>query len=246
MANSMYLINIDGHKIPFKIIEERRNGARVALASQHVILRVPKAFLIKTDVKKHLDWAINWIKNLQISQPNVLDKYKQLKLYSDGDVFIMGRHSFTISILLEDRETGKIKLINDQILQLSIPTKGDYNQQKLIKNLLIKFSQRYFQSLISERVNYYNDLYFQKPINSVKLKYNKSNWGSCSTSKNLNFSVRLFFAPDAVIDYVVIHELAHLIEMNHSDRFWQIVKKIMPNYQKAEKDLKVNGGKYDF
>ena len=242
----MYLVDIGGHKIPFKIIEERRNGVRVALASKHVILRVPKVFLFNTDVKKHVDWAINWIKQLQISNPTVLDKYKQLKSYSHGDSFTIGKHNFTLAITKENRETGKIRLNKDQVIQVFIPHDGDYDQQKLIRNLLIKFAQRYFEPIIAERVKYYNDLYFQKPINTVKLKYNKSNWGSCSTGKNLNFSVRLFFAPDAVIDYVVIHELAHLIEMNHSDRFWQIVEKIMPTYQKAEKDLKVNGGNYYF
>jgi predicted metal-dependent hydrolase len=68
-------------------------------------------------------------------------------------------------------------------------------------------------------------MYFQKPIKSVNLKYNLSNWGSCSTKGNINLSTRLLFAPDDVIDYVIIHELAHLLEMNHSPHFWAIVKR---------------------
>ncbi|MBK8622242.1 MAG: M48 family metallopeptidase [Saprospiraceae bacterium] len=54
---------------------------------------------------------------------------------------------------------------------------------------------------------------------------------SCSEDRNLNFSVRLFFAPPDVRDYVIVHELAHLPEMNHSPKFWNIVEKIMPDYE---------------
>ena len=121
-----------------------------------------------------------------------------------------------------------------------------YDEQKLISKLLIKFAQKFFLPAIQKKVLFYNEKYFKKPINDIKLKYNKSNWGSCSTGQNLNFSVRLFFAPDQAIDYVVIHELAHLIEMNHSDRFWQIVSDIMPDYKEMEKILKDNSAKYDF
>jgi predicted metal-dependent hydrolase len=245
MANH-YLVNIDGQKIPFKIIEERRSGARVSLASDHVILRVPKVFLFGSQVQKHLDWAVKWIRDLKMAKPHILDKYTKVKVYHDGDTFVIGSHSFRLEIIKTNTATGSIKYLSENLLRLSIPHSEDYDQQKLIKKLLIKFFQKFFQRKIAERVKYFNDLYFQKPINSIKLKYNKSNWGSCSSGSNLNFSVRLFFAPDDVIDYVVIHELSHLIEMNHSDRFWKIVEKIMPNYQNAEKILKLKSGDYDF
>jgi predicted metal-dependent hydrolase len=89
-------------------------------------------------------------------------------------------------------------------------------------------------------VNELNFQFFKKPIKSVNFKYNHSNWGSCSQSGNLNFSSRLLFAPDDVQDYVIIHELAHLVELNHSDRFWKLVSDAMPNYAEKEKWLKVN------
>ncbi len=245
MANQ-YLVDIDGHKIPFKIIEERRAGARVSLGSEHVILRVPKTWLLGSDVQKHLDWAVTWIKGLKKSKPHVLEKYTKLKVYHDGDSFTIGQSNFNLHIIKTSSDNGSIKYLGEGKLRISIPGTENYDQQKLIKKLLIKFCQRYFQKLINERVKYYNDLHFQKPINSIKLKYNKSNWGSCSTGSNLNFSVRLFFAPDDVIDYVVIHELAHLVEMNHSDRFWRIVAKIMPDYMRAERLLKEKSAEYDF
>ncbi len=246
MANNIYYINIDGIKVPIQIVEERRTNTRIALGGSNVILRIPKAVLFKTNVDRHIEWASNWLRQLKLSKPEILNRYTNHKTYNDGDIFSIGNQRFFMEISKSKKETGSIKLQKEGVLQIDIPDSDDYDVQKLIKNLLIKFTQKYFLPKITERVNYYNTLFFKEQINSVRLKYNKSNWGSCSTGKNLNFSVRLFFAPDEVIDYVVIHELAHLIEMNHSNKFWKIVSDIMPDYVSKEKLLKENSSKYDF
>ena len=73
---------------------------------------------------------------------------------------------------------------------------------------------------------------------AVKINGAAARWGSCSAKKSINFSWRLVMADDAVIDYVVVHELAHLIEMNHSARFWAIVEGILPDYGKRRDRLK--------
>lgn len=240
-----HFLDIDGVLIPIRIIVERRNGVRVALASKHVILRIPKG-LFNNNVDKHIEWAKTWLRQLKVNKPHVLDKYLSKKQYQDGGTFEIGDHKFTLNIVKIDRETGYIKLTNTENIYIEIPASKVYDEQKLISKLLIKFAQKFFLPAIQKKVLFYNEKYFKKPINDIKLKYNKSNWGSCSTGQNLNFSVRLFFAPDQAIDYVVIHELAHLIEMNHSDRFWQIVSDIMPDYKEMEKILKDNSAKYDF
>jgi len=72
----------------------------------------------------------------------------------------------------------------------------------------------------------------------VKISGAKTRWGSCSGGGNLNFSWRLFLAGDATIDYVVVHELAHLLEMNHGPRFWAIVEGVLPAYAAARAELK--------
>jgi len=76
-----------------------------------------------------------------------------------------------------------------------------------------------------------------KPI-AVKINSAKTRWGSCSTRKTLNFSWRLIVADDDLIDYVVVHELAHMIQMNHSKLFWDIVEKVLPDFKCREKRLK--------
>jgi predicted metal-dependent hydrolase len=241
-----YHIDIDDITIPLRIIEERRNGARVSFGATHVILRVPKVPFFGSNIPKHVEWAKTWLKQLKATKPHVFNKYTNQRKYEDGQSWSVGKHQFTLSIRQESQENGSIKITKDRTLKIVIPNRSDYDQQKLIRSLLIKFAQKYFLPTIIERVNHYNQNYFKQKINGVRLKYNKSNWGSCSTGRNLNFSVRLFFAPDDVIDYVVIHELAHLIEMNHSDRFWKIVADIMPDYELKEKMLKLNSAHYEF
>ena len=68
-----------------------------------------------------------------------------------------------------------------------------------------------------------------KPVRRVGVRDTRSRWGSCSASGNLSFSWRLVFAPEAVIDYVVAHEVAHLVEMNHGPRFWRLVATLVPD-----------------
>lgn len=80
-------------------------------------------------------------------------------------------------------------------------------------------------------------------INSVTVKELSSRWGSCSSKKNLNFSWRLVFAPEHVINYLCAHEVAHLVEMNHGHKFWQIVESLHPNYPLAKRWLKDHGNK---
>ena len=77
----------------------------------------------------------------------------------------------------------------------------------------------------------------------ITIRNQLTRWGSCSSKNNLNFNCLLMLVPEEVLDYVLIHELCHLKEMNHSKKFWAEVEKYMPNYKEPEKWLKENGGK---
>ena len=76
---------------------------------------------------------------------------------------------------------------------------------------------------------------------AAKIVDNRYRWGSCTVNDNLNFNWRLIKAPMFVIDYVIVHELAHLIESNHTPRFWNIVRAQMADLDKAKTWLKENG-----
>lgn len=77
----------------------------------------------------------------------------------------------------------------------------------------------------------------------ITIRRQKSRWGSCSQSGNLNFNCLLMLAPPGVVDYVVVHELCHRIEMNHSPRFWKLVGEVYPDYDRWKRWLKENGGR---
>lgn len=72
----------------------------------------------------------------------------------------------------------------------------------------------------------------------IKINTAKTRWGSCNSKGDLNFTFRLILLPEDLIDYVVVHELAHIREMNHSDKFWSVVEEAMPNYKARKKQLK--------
>ena len=77
----------------------------------------------------------------------------------------------------------------------------------------------------------------------ITIREQKTRWGSCSSKGNLNFNWKLILAPPEVLDYVVVHELCHLKEMNHSKAFWDEVGKVMPEYETYKLWLKENGWK---
>ena len=77
----------------------------------------------------------------------------------------------------------------------------------------------------------------------ITIRAQKSRWGSCSTRGNLNFNCLLMLCPEEVRDYVVVHELCHRKEMNHSRRFWQELARVLPEYEQQRKWLKSNGSR---
>ncbi len=91
--------------------------------------------------------------------------------------------------------------------------------------------------IIPSRVRYYADL-MGLEYGNITIRMQKTRWGSCSSKGNLNFNCLLMRTPDEIIDYVVVHELCHLKEMNHSKRFWSEVEKVLPDYKERRKWLK--------
>lgn len=104
------------------------------------------------------------------------------------------------------------------------------------KEVYLKAAREYFP----KRVEYYANL-LHVTIGRITIREQKTRWGSCSSKGNLNFNWRLMLAPEEVRDYVVLHEVAHRIEMNHSKAFWKIVETTMPDYKQHKQWLKEHG-----
>jgi predicted metal-dependent hydrolase len=145
----------------------------------------------------------------------------------------------------------------------SLPYLGrNYRLELVDQDGLIQLTNNRFQvpkSNIDKRGSVFKDWYIQKAhekilprvqeyadrlgvaFNLAKITDSKYHWGSCTPSNNVTFNWRLVKAPMFVIDYIIVHELAHLLEANHTPRFWNIVKAQIPNVERAKQWLKDNG-----
>lgn len=112
--------------------------------------------------------------------------------------------------------------------------KDESNKEKLIRRLFKNESKKYIISRTNELAKIFNF-----SINKINIKWMVGCWGNCrKSSKNISFSSRLITFPKEIIDYVIIHELCHLIESNHSQNFWDLVSRFCPYYKEARKYLK--------
>jgi predicted metal-dependent hydrolase len=102
---------------------------------------------------------------------------------------------------------------------------------------LYKKHKKEARELVLRRLEYFNKFYGFS-WNRVAIRNQKTRWGSCSKKKNLNFHFRLALIPEDLADYVVVHELCHLKEFNHSKDFWSLVEQAVPDYQSRRNTLR--------
>jgi predicted metal-dependent hydrolase len=108
------------------------------------------------------------------------------------------------------------------------------------RDLISQWYKREAKERIAERVDYYSNR-FQLFPEGIKITSARSRWGSCSRDNRLSFSWRIIMASLAVIDYILIHELAHIREKNHSKKFWAYLESVLPDYKKHRHWLRENG-----
>ncbi len=239
-----YILDIEGVSVPIRVYAEWRKSTRISMASKAVILRIPKflsTILLKTEIERAKVWCEKHFKQ----RPELLEKYRS-KEYFSGEQFTVLNQTFTLQLSHENRKTAGASVKGEEVI-IKLPSGiSGLEQSKVIKKLLSRSLAKAVYHDFCVLVHDINKSHFKKTINDIKLKYNRTNWGSCSSMSNLNFSTRLLLAPLEVIKYVIVHELAHLEELNHSYKFWNIVERVMPDYRKKEEWLKQMGHSCDF
>lgn len=99
------------------------------------------------------------------------------------------------------------------------------------------------RAILTDKTAYYGRL-IGVTYNRIRVADQKTRWGSCSSRGTISYNWHLILLPENILDYVVVHELCHLLEMNHSPRFWSQVEKILPDYRERRNWLKKKGGAY--
>ena len=164
-------------------------------------------------------------------------------------------------VIRSDRKTIALQMMPDGALIVRCPQKmPDAQIRKFVgskvawiqkhlqdKQQLPKFTAQQLQAMgeeaaqaVSARASYFAPV-LGVTYKRITIRTQRTRWGSCSGEGNLNFNRLLSLMPPAVLDYVVVHELCHLKEMNHSTKFWALVESILPDYRQCKKWLKENG-----
>jgi predicted metal-dependent hydrolase len=188
-------------------------------------MRAPHS-AIETFIKQKEDWITRTRKKMELIRPT------HEKQYFDGEKFLFLGSSFDLKLVGPQRPS--LRFDNGFALSRTAQIKGE--------QVFVHWYKLRALEVISERVKLYSQQYGFTP-KQVKISSAKTRWGSCSPSGALNFTWRLVMAPLEVVDYVVVHELAHLRVKNHSSKFWKVVESIYPEYKKQRKWLRENGEK---
>ena len=232
--------------VPVRVIRESRRSLRASIGKDHLIFRRPRRTTLHQD-RTHWQWFMDWARRTAKQQGGRQMAHLRARMYQNGQELIVGERTYRILMQEADRKTIGGKLLPARTIEIRLPENlPTILKEQGIRKILSRVIAQDFLPAIRQRVIVLNDTYFQQTIREVRLKYNHSNWGSCSNKGNINLSTRLLFAPGFVIDYVIIHELAHRIEFNHSPRFWRLVENAMPEYEKAEAWLKEHYHECDF
>lgn len=160
------------------------------------------------------------------------------KVYDDGEKFLYLGKSYPI-IISEDTTLTKDKVTfeNNQ-LYIYVKTL----EEDRMKQALKRFYYQKCKALVEGRIRFYQKNFKEKP-RGIRIVDDSTTWGTCNSKYELTFNWKLAMAPMEVIDYVVVHEMCHMVHLNHDRSFWRLVGKIIPNYEERQNWLALSSWK---
>ncbi len=216
------LLSIEGDIFPYTMIYSRRAKYLRLQVSIDNLLEViiplkAKYPPVNKFISSNKDWIIRHCLNRQNSQKTYrylgqkISVEQQFHLFSNENYLYFKRNK----------------------LLISSSNYSDKNIDQIYEGWLKERACEYIPSRVKELADKYGFNY-----NKVDVKSQKTRWGSCSNKRNLSFNYKLLYFNVEVIDYVIVHELCHLKQMNHSYKFWKLVEEILPNYNSLKYQLK--------
>lgn len=221
----------------YKPIIHRSNKARNLIlkitSDAKIILTLPHGFPLEhayAFMKHKNQWIVDKMASLKQTTSDIN--------FKDGSSVKLMDAEHKIEIKYTNTATTKVFIDQKKILVFT----NKHTNESTINKSVIKSLKYVFKKQLESTISKYN-VNSQFCYKRLAIKDNRTNWGSCSAKGNLNFNWRLIFAPRGVFEYVVVHELCHLLEHNHSNKFWQLVEFYYPDYKIQRDWLKTNGHK---
>ena len=222
---------------PLQVVRtNRKKTASIQIVDGVVRVVVPKR-LSQRELQRLIQKKSPWIQN-KLRQFAELEPVK-LKRYVSGEQFPYLGRRYRLS-LIQGEEGDQVKLIAGA-LQLGVGgVEEGEAQQQFVKQRLEQWYRYQAEQQLRRRTEHYAAQLGVEP-RVVRVRGYKSRWGSCFSNGEIRYNWRIILAPQAIVDYLVVHELCHLLEMNHSPRFWHCVEQILPDYRGCRAWLKQHG-----
>ncbi|MEG0297773.1 MAG: SprT family zinc-dependent metalloprotease [Clostridium sp.] len=232
-----YIIVIDDKEIEYEINFSKRKSVSIRILEPYKIeVKAPS----RVDVKRIVEFVEskkNWISKK--SKEMKLVNYKVYeKKYTDGEIYLVFGKEYKLQIIVKNELGANNTTLHNNILCISTNDDSVENIKNMLENLYRKLTY----NEIIKSVNKLQTSFAQVPT-QIKVKEQKRRWGSCTGKDALLFNWRLSMCPKEVIEYVVLHEMCHMVHKNHSKNYWDLVLKLMPNYKEKELWLKENAYK---
>jgi predicted metal-dependent hydrolase len=225
-------------KFDYKIIRSRRrvNTTSISVSENGIVVHAPfwvPKFVIDRFVSEKEEWINNQLTRVE-------KKSAGKKQYVEGETHLFFGKELKLTINEKDLPSRtKVELLTDTILVTLWSSHQGEKRTKEIKEALTSWYLEQGIGLITEKVNYFSKQ-LSVDYREIKIKKVSTIWGSCSPTNNLSFNRKLIMAPHEIVDYVVIHEVCHMIQRNHSSHFWALVCKFDPMFRQHRRWLKTN------
>lgn len=213
--------------------KNRRKTASVSVAPDNSVAVLVPEKLSEDEITKIVKRKHQWILNKKALN-NEVRKPGKPKEYVSGEAFSYLGRNYRLKVIRSNNISIQCKLGR---LVVEVPENAE---SRLIRELLVDWYKEHALAKFRQRVKRYADLLDVKPT-SIKTGDFKRQWGSCHQDGTVILNWRVIMAPISIVDYVVAHELCHLIHHDHSREFWNLLQKIMPDYQQRKDYLRING-----
>lgn len=243
MNSSNYLFRCGNSTFEYTIERSARRNKTIAIyvkPETGVIVRAPLS-VRKKFIQKFIEAKSPWILK-KLSAANSMTVFP--RQFTTGEIFSYLGQDHKLVLICSTRDRSSI-LTEDKKLIVPVPEGlNDFNRAEFVKDALRYWYVAEANQVISRLVNELSAATGLVPA-KVKVKNLKRSWGSCSGHNNVSFNWRLIMAPLQIIEYVVVHELCHIKEKNHSKNFWLLLERHIPDCKDIRKQLKLVGHTYE-